>query len=172
LYKVEHAYSATIAPERVDLPTLHCQLCHIVPDAIRALVNKGAVEGIQLIDDRALLLCDSCEHAKSTCKPINKERMTPLADTFGAEVHTDLWGPSLLQSLGGRKYYIAFTDDATCHTSLTVLHSKDEALDTYKAYVAWAHTQHGVCIKHLCSDHGGEFTSGEFTKFLKQQGTE
>jgi hypothetical protein len=101
LYKVEHAYSAIAAPERVDLPTLHRQLCHIAPDAIRALVNKGTVEGIQLINDRAPLLCDSCEHAKSMRKPISKERTTPLADAFGAEVHTDLWGPSPLQSLGG-----------------------------------------------------------------------
>jgi transposase InsO family protein len=55
---------------------------------------------------------------------------------------------------------------------LTVLHSKDEALDAYKAYAAWAHTQHGVRIKRLHSDRGGEYTSKEFTKFLNQQGTE
>jgi hypothetical protein len=172
LYKVEHAYAATIAPERVDLPTLHRRLCHIVPDAIRTLINKGAAEGVQLIDDRAPLLCDSCKHAKSTCKPISKERTMPLADAFGAEVHTDLWGPSPLQSLGGRKYYVAFTDDATRYTTLTVLRSKDEALDAYKAYAAWAHTQHGVRIKRLHSDRGGEYTGKEFTKFLNQQGTE
>jgi transposase InsO family protein len=96
----------------------------------------------------------------------------PLADAFSAKVHTDLWEPSPLQSLGGRKYYITFTDDATHHMTLTILCSKDEALDAYKAYAAWAHTQHGVHIKHLRSDRGGKFTSGEFTKFLKQQGTE
>jgi hypothetical protein len=172
LYKVEHAYAAATTPECIDLPTLHCQLCHIAPDAIHALINKGTAEGIQLIDDRAPLLCDSCEHAKSMCKPISKERTTPLADAFGMEVHTDLWGLSPLQSLGGRKYYIAFMDNATRYTMLTVLHSKDEAFDAYKAYAAWAHTQHSVRIKHLHLDCGGEFTSGEFTKFLKQQGTE
>jgi hypothetical protein len=172
LYKVEHAYSAIAAPERVDLPTLHCQLCHIALDTIRALVNKGTVEGIQLIDDRAPLLCNLCEHAKSTHKPISKEHTTPLADVFGTEVHTDLWGPLLLQSLGGRKYYIAFTDDATCHMMLMVLRSKDEALDAYKAYAAWVHTQHGMHIKRLRSDRRGEYTGKEFTKFLNQQGTE
>jgi transposase InsO family protein len=74
--------------------------------------------------------------------------------------------------LGSRKYYIAFTDDATCHTMLTILRSKDEALDAYKAYAVWVHTQHGMCIKCLHLDHGGKFTGGEFTKFLKQQGME
>ncbi len=87
-------------------------------------------------------------------------------------MHTDLWGPSPTQSLGGRKYYIAFTDDSTRYTMLTILRSKDEALNAYKAYAAWAHTQHGVRIKRLRSDRGGEYTGGEFTKFLKEQGTE
>jgi len=35
----------------------------------------------------------------------------------------------------------------------------------------WAHTQHGMQIKRLRSDCGGEYTGGEFTKFLKEQGT-
>jgi len=109
---------------------------------------------------------------KTTCKPICKEGEVPLANAFGMEVHTDLWGPLPTQSLEGRKYYIAFTDDSTHYMMLTILWSKDEALDTYKAYVAWAHTQHGVWIKHLHSDCGGEYTRGEFTKFLKEQGTE
>jgi len=48
---------------------------------------------------------------------------------------------------------------------------KDETLTAYKAYVAWLSTQHGVKIKRLCSDHGGEYTSGTFSKFLVDQGT-
>ncbi len=36
-----------------------------------------------------------------------------LMPSFGAEVHTDLWGPSPVASMGGRKYYITFTDDHT-----------------------------------------------------------
>ncbi len=87
-------------------------------------------------------------------------------------MHTDLWGPSPTQSLGGRKYYIAFTDGSTHYTTLTILQSKDEALNAYKAYAAWAHTQHSVRIKCLHSDCRGEYTGGEFTKFLKEQGTE
>ena len=31
------------------------------PDAICALIGKGAVEGVQLIGDRTPLLCDSCD---------------------------------------------------------------------------------------------------------------
>jgi hypothetical protein len=111
LYKVDRAYVATVALERVDLPTLHCQLGHIAPDSIRALIKSGAVDGIQLINDKSALICDSCEYAKATRKAICKEWEGPLVDSFGAEVHTDLWGPSPI--LGGWKYYVTFTDDHT-----------------------------------------------------------
>ena len=66
--------------------------------------------------------------------------MAPLANAFGAEIYSDLWGPSPMQSLGGRKYYITFTDDFTCYTHLTILRSKDKALTAYKSFAAWAHT--------------------------------
>lgn len=49
---------------------------------------------------------------------------------------------------------------------------KDEAFRAYKAFAAWANTQHGAHIKRLCSDHGSEFTSHNFMNFLREQGTE
>ena len=103
-------------------------------------MKSGAIEGIQLIDDGSAIICDSCEYAKTMCKPIQKERDAPLADAFGTEVHTDLWGPSPTPSLGGCKYYVTFTDDHTCYTSAKILHSKDQMLSVYKAYAAWAYT--------------------------------
>jgi len=38
--------------------------------------------------------------------------------------------------------------------------------------LAWAQTQHGIQIKQLRSDRSSEFTSNQFTAFLRQQGTE
>ena len=83
-----------------------------------------------------------------------------------------MWGPSQTLSAGKAKYYITFTDDFSHYTWLTTMRTKDEALQAYKDYAAWANTQHGARIKRLRSDHGGEYTSGAFTSFLKQQGTE
>ena len=174
LFRVEHAYAAAVTTpvERVDIHTLHRRLGHISADAIRALIRNHAIEGIDLIDDGSPIICDSCEHAKMTRKIILKERKAPPAKRFGDEVHTDLWGPSPINSLGGRRYYITFTDDATRFTVANVLRTKDEALNAYKTFAAWAQTQHGAKIKALRSDRGGEFTSHDFTKFLQQEGTE
>ena len=136
-------------------------------------MRTNAVTGLQIIDDCSPFSCDSCAYAKTTRKNIRKERRAPLATAFGDEVHTDVWGgPTTLLSLGGRKYYVSFTDDYSRYTRITLLRTKDEALDAYKAFVAWAKTQHNTQIKRLRSDRGGEFTGNDFTKFLEQQGTE
>ena len=172
LYRVDHAETAASAIEAISLLSLHRCLGHIAADSIRTLIRQGAVTGLTLNNDATPLSCDSCAHVKTTHKMINKERIALPADAFGAEVHTDVWGPSPIMSLGGRKYYVTFTDDHTCYTCLSLLCTKDEAFDVYKTYTAWAQTQHSVQIKRLRSDRGGEYTGKEFSTFLKEQGTE
>ncbi len=147
LYKVEHALMAGMTLEQVNILTLHRRLGHMSLDTIQSLVRNNAVTGLHIIDDGSPFFCESCEYAKATRKTIRKERMTPLASAFGEEIHTDLWSPSPLLSLGKRKYYVTFTDDHTQYTQLALLCSKDETLEAYKAFAAWAQTQHGACIK-------------------------
>jgi len=172
LYKAERVYAAATPEERMDLATLHRHLAHIAPDTIWKMVKRGIIEGIKLVDDGATITCEACEQAKATHKEIQKEREAPLADALGTEVHSDVWGPSPIPSLGGRRYYVMFTDDYSRHTWLTAMRTKDETLAAYKAYAAWLSTQHGVKIKWLRSECGGEYTSGTFSKFLMDQGTE
>jgi hypothetical protein len=174
LYRVEHAAMtvAAAAAEQADILTVHRRLGHISFDSIRSLVRTNAVTGLQPIDSSTSPPCDSCEYAKSTRKVICKQTSTPRADAFGDKIHTDVWGPSFVSTLGSCRYYVTFTDDHTRYTRVVLLCTKDEAFEAYKSFAAWAKTQHGVHIKHLRSDRGGEYTSGDFTKFLKSQGTE
>ena len=172
LYRVEHVCAASSTNEVVDIPTLHCRMGHIAADSICALVRSSAIQGISLLDNGQPIYCESCEYAKMTRKAIKKEREGAQANAFGEEIHTDLWGPSPTQTLGGRKYYVTFTDDYSRYTQTQLLRSKDEALQAYKDFAAWAKTQHGAKIKRLHSDRGGEYTGDEFSKFLKEQGTE
>ena len=173
LYRVEHVnVASTVANEVIDMRTLHKQLGHTATSTIRALVCSGAIQGILLKDNRQPLYCKSCEYAKATRKPIKKERQTTPASAFGKEIHTDVWGPSELQTLGGRKYYLTFTDNYSRYTVTRLLKSKNEALQAYKDFAAWALTQHGAKIKKLRSNWGGKFTGKDFDKFLNEQVTE
>ena len=147
LYRVEHVCAASPVNKVVDIPTLHRRMGHVAADTIHALVRTGAIQGISLIDNGQPLYCELCEYAKATCKVIKKEREGVQASTFGEEIHSDLWGPSPLQTLGSWKYYITFTDDYLHFTRTQLLHLKDEALQAYKDFAAWAQTQHNIKIK-------------------------
>ncbi|OSX63910.1 hypothetical protein POSPLADRAFT_1088399, partial [Postia placenta MAD-698-R-SB12] len=55
-------------------------------------------------------MCEVCIRAKSTRKPVPAVREGERAEELGDEVHSDLWGPARVATLGGRKHYITFTD--------------------------------------------------------------
>ena len=50
--------------------------------------------------------------------------------------------------------------------------AKSDTFDSYQAFKAWLSTQFHTKVKCLRSDHGGEYLSAKFTKYLKSKGTE
>ena len=175
LYRVYHearpSGTAATATERMSIMDLHRRMGHISYDAARDLVKKGLIKGIELDETSQPGPCESCEYAKMTRKPIQKVRVEPRAEKFGDEVHSDLWGPSPVKSIGGREYYVTYTDGCTRWTVVDILKTKDQTFDSYKDFEAWAKTQYGVNVKCLFSDRGGEYMSGEFKAHLSRQGT-
>ena len=68
--------------------------------------------------------------------------------------------------------YITFTENHIRYTRIILLHIKDEALEAYTVFAAWAEKHHGPRIKRFRSRRGGELTRAKFVKFLKGQGLE
>jgi len=151
---------------------VHEWLGHITPDSIGQMIKDRTVIGITL--DKAyesMGTCDSCEYAKLTCKLIGK-LCDPLCQSNSDEVHTDLWGPSPMQTGGHSRYYASFTIDYTCFTKLYLQKAKSDTFNLYQAFEGWLATQFSMKVKRLRSDHSGEYLSTEFTKHLKLKGTE
>jgi hypothetical protein len=107
---------------------------HISPETAEKLVARGFITGIKLDVSPTgdPFFCESCVYAKTTHKPVPKVREGNHTSAFGDEVHSDLWGPSPVETRAGKCYYITFTDDMSCLTHLYLLHTKDEAFGTYK----------------------------------------
>lgn len=179
LYKVEHpslyasgGVVAAVATETVSAEDLHRRMGHIAPDAAKRLVTEGAIAGIELDNSTTIKSCDSCAYAKTHRKPINKMRDAPRAAAFGDEIHSDLWGPSPIQTPGHKEYYVSFTDDHTRWTVIDLLRTKDETFRAFLDFEAWAKLHHKVdAFKNFRSDRGGEYMDGEFTKYLASKGT-
>ena len=167
LYWVDHLITIAAVQDQINILMLHHRLSHISANTICTLTWANVVTGLHLIDPNANFTCNSCDHAKTTLKVIRKISEASPAQSFGDKIHTDIWGLAPISTIGGCKYYVTFTDDHTCYTWLELLHSKDQAFKAYKTFASWVQTQYQVKIKHLRSDHGGEYTVNDFTDFLK-----
>jgi hypothetical protein len=181
LYRVVHesvepqssADSANAATTRITPLEAHRRFGHIAPAAAKRLVTHGFVTGLELdTSGEEPTFCESCVYAKSRRQTIPKVREGECAKSFGEEIHSDVWGPSPIQSLGGRQYFVTFTDDYSRHSHLYLLRKKSDTFAAYKLFEAWSKLHLKASIKVLHSDRGGEYLSGPFINHLRTAGTE
>uniref|UniRef100_A0A803QII2 Uncharacterized protein n=1 Tax=Cannabis sativa TaxID=3483 RepID=A0A803QII2_CANSA len=94
---------------------------------------------------KTLQFCNACQQGKSHSLPF------PISQTRASQplesVHTDLWGPSHIQSKDGFKYYIYFIDDYNKFTWIYPLSLKSQALDMFFKFKAMVEKQFGLPIK-------------------------
>ena len=164
--------SAHVAMKTMSLKELHVVLGHISAHMIKDLYRHGRIPGIQLTDTSTDFECRPCILAKSTHKHVPKVRKGGHAYAFADEVHSDLWGPAHMATLGRRLYYISFTDDWSRWSIAYPIHAKSDVFYQYKVFVAWVKTQMGFDIKCLHTDHGREYMSDAFITYLDEHGTE
>ena len=135
-------------------------------------MSSGAIKGIEIDSALKIQHCDSCKYAKATQKPIKKERQTPRAAKFGDEIHSDVWGPSPIQTSGHKNYFVSFTNDYMRWTHIQLLATKDGIFQAYKHFEAWAKLHFEIpAFKVLHSDRGGKYLGTEFSQYLQSQGT-
>jgi hypothetical protein len=97
--------------EELSIEELHRRLGHISQERAKVLIDKGLVEGVSLEAGSEMTTCESCEWGKTARKNVKKVREGERCAAVGDEIHTDLWGPAPVESIGRKKYYISFTDD-------------------------------------------------------------
>jgi len=84
-------------------------------------------------------LCEACIFGKNHRIPFVKE---PWRAKFLLElVHTDVYGPMNISSIGGNKYFLTFIDDFLRKTWIYLLKSKDEVFHCFKIFKAFVERQ-------------------------------
>ena len=143
----------------------HLRLGHISLDRIKRLVRDGPLQASAI---GSLPTCESCIEGKMTKRPFTAKgrRATELLEL----VHSDVCGPLSTQARGGYEYFVTFTDDYSRYGFVYLLKHKSETFNVFKVFRALVEKQTGKQIKTLRSDRGGEYMSGEFDDFLKEEG--
>ncbi|GKB07820.1 zinc finger, CCHC-type containing protein [Tanacetum coccineum] len=95
--------------------------------------------------------CNTCMPTKITKKPFqNVKRETKVLEL----IHSDLCDLHATLSLGNKKYFVTFIDDASRFCYIYLLHTKNEALDKFKVFKTEVELQQGSLIKRFRTDRG------------------
>ena len=85
-------------------------------------------------------------------------------------IHTDVWGPTKMSSLGGKHYFVTFVDDFSRRVWVYTLKSKEEVFETFLVWKKMVENQTGRKIKVLRFDNGTEYRNDQFSYFCKKEG--
>jgi hypothetical protein len=77
-------------------------------------------------------------------------------------VHTNVWGPTHVSSLGGSRYYITFIDEATRKTWVYCIQKKYDVSDTFKKWKTLVENDTRERLKCLREDNGGEYCIDDY----------
>jgi len=161
------AQRARVEEKHDTLLDWHRCLGHISFDKVKQLADHHSE---MIIDgSRTNPTCVSCIAAKQTRTP-NSSPATRTTTAPLQLIHTDLAGPMKTTSLGGARYYVLFIDDYSRYTVIYILRQKSETFAKFREYKALVENYHDTKIKALRSDNGGEYTSIQFTKFMRESG--
>ncbi|PKI50104.1 hypothetical protein CRG98_029500 [Punica granatum] len=135
-----------------------------IPSLKRNLISVG-----QLDDEVELGLCEDCVFEKQKRVSLSKAGRT-LKEQKLELVHSDLWGPAPITSLGGASYYMTFIDDSTRKVWVYFLKRKFDAFDAFRKWKALVENETGLKVKCLRFDDGGEYEINEFKEYCVVNG--
>lgn len=148
-----------------DFYLWHQRLAHLNYNDMKKL--KDHTEGVK-IPQTSELTCIPCIKGKQARSPFPSEgsRASQLLEI----IHSDICGPMEVNSLGNARYFLTFTDDFSRKVCVFTIKSKSECLDKFKEYKSYVENRLNTKIKTLRTDNGTEYTSKNFTDYLKLHG--
>ncbi|GJX67499.1 zinc finger, CCHC-type containing protein [Tanacetum coccineum] len=125
----------------------HARLGHVHFKRMQDMSKDGLILEFDMDTEK----CQTCMLNKITKKPFqNVKRETEVLELIHSDLH-------VTPSLGNKKYFVTFIDDASRFCYVYLLHPKDEALDKFKVFKTKVELQQGSLIKRFRTDRGGEY---------------
>ncbi len=146
----------------------HKRYGHLGVQSLKKLAVDGLVNGFSYDYSKQTSFCDSCTEGKHHRTPFPVRESSRAKEPLSL-VHTDVCG-KLPRSLGGTEYFVTFIDDCTRFVWVYFLKNKSDVFEKFLVWKAMVEKLSGLKLKVLRSDNGGEYTSGQFSDYLKAEG--
>lgn len=85
-------------------------------------------------------------------------------------IHSDVWGPSKVITLGGSHWFVTFIDNCSRMTWVCLLKTKGEVNSLFQKFHEMIRTRYKAQVQVICSDNSGEYHSSEPQQHLEEHG--
>ena len=126
--------------------------------------TKGMVEGVPNRSSK-FYFYEHCIYGKKNhvSFPSKSTRTKGILEL----VHSDVFGPVLVPSLGGSRYYVSFIDDFSKITWIYFLKKNSKVFERFLEFKSPVENQTNKEIKVLRTNNGGDLYGKEFNQFCK-----
>jgi transposase InsO family protein len=152
----------------ISLEQWHRRLAHCSPSTIEEMTKGNLVDGLLVSDTKLTGKCEDCILGRQTRRPFDSEtekNLHPLE-----LVSFDLWGPSRVQSMGGRTFLMIIVDGGTSCKFGAYLSDKADTstIEAFDAFRKKAEIVTGRKVCRLRTD--GAFDSAAWRSYLREHG--
>ena len=123
---------------------------------------------IHMAKDKSSNPCDYCSFGKQHKVSFQKNSTRKLEKL--ELVYSNVCRPMEVESLGGKKYFVTFIDNASRKTWVYLSHTKDKVFHYFCKFHAMMERETGNPLKRLRTDNGGEYISKEFKEYCSKHG--
>jgi transposase InsO family protein len=163
----ESAYvDKTRKNETADL--WHARLGHVSYHKLKIMMKKAMLKDLPQLDVREDTVCAGCQYGKAHQLPYMESKFRakePLE-----LIHSDVFGRVKQASISGMRYMVTFIDDFSRYVWIDFMKAKSETLSKFKEFREKVESKFNKKIRCLRTDNGGEYTSDEFSDYLKNCG--
>ncbi|KAK9179751.1 hypothetical protein WN943_028956 [Citrus x changshan-huyou] len=141
------------------------QLGHVSESGLKELEKQGALGSDKI---STVGFCEECVLRKSS----RTRFKTAVHNTKGTldYIHSDLWGPAQIESLGGACYFLSMINDFSRMVWVYPLRSKDQVFDRFKAWKTLIETQTNRKVRRIRTDNGLKFCNKQFDDLCEKTG--
>ncbi|KAH9650014.1 hypothetical protein KPL70_026198 [Citrus sinensis] len=143
----------------------HLRLGHMSIKGLKELAKQGVL-GSDKIEE--LVFCEDCVLGKSTRASFKRSQHKTM--DILEYIHSNLWGPSQVPSMGGNRFFMSIIDDFSRRVWVYVLRTKDQVFGKFKDWKALVENQIGKKVKKLRIDNGLEYCNKMFDDFCASEG--